>query len=74
MCFRYTNVSIDSVDVELRSKSSGKIKEYQYDLLRTADDRSRLLYRFRPHSTHDDDLVFIVLYDRQRVASEIIKG
>ena len=65
---------MDSVKVELRSKPSGKIKEYQHDLLRNADDRSRLLFRFRPHTVHNEDLVFTVLYDNQEIASEIIKG
>ncbi|XP_022646110.1 KDEL motif-containing protein 1-like isoform X3 [Varroa jacobsoni] len=67
-------VSPSDLFVEFRDASSGSIKQFQADLLRTAEGNTSFLYRYRPHNSYPGNIVFNVFYKRQRLASETING
>ncbi|OQR75317.1 KDEL motif-containing protein 1-like [Tropilaelaps mercedesae] len=69
-----SDVSVSDLLVEFREALSGSIKEFQADLLRTAEGNSSFLYRFRPYHSFPGDLRFSVVYKGQRLASKTIKG
>lgn len=72
--FSLPEVSPSDLFVEFRDASSGSIKQFQADLLRTAEGNTSFLYRYRPHNSYPGNIVFNVFYKRQRLASETING